>query len=305
MARFGSLATHEEVADIVRDALSDGKNALSAVLSGYFFEAGKREGVVCAPFALLVGGLGEGVFAYDGRCRQPGKDAKRPRGFVEGEPIPLAARVAAPTSVSAAFLACAYNPGTSFLASVRPGIAAAKEVGSKGRAALLDIAASKGAGWLADSPLRKSFIAQFGSVEGGLMTPGDLVAPEGLQEKAARIEDEFRTPWKNATDEAPPGDYRAIVACDARGLFAALSYLEMDSGPTLEPYDVRVPILASPVLRGVTRIAPGTPFGFDDGLALRVIDGSVALAEARSKSGEVLRLDRDASSKEVMPRRSR
>ena len=75
------------------EELAKGGSAVDAVLSGYFAAAGAYPGVLLGPVTLLIGGTGSGDRAFDGRVRQPGKNAKRPRGTLPGEEPPLAARV--------------------------------------------------------------------------------------------------------------------------------------------------------------------------------------------------------------------
>lgn len=304
--RSSCLATNETVFEATRESLASGASALAAALSGYFVAAGGHPGVLLAPFSLLVGGVGAGAFAYDGRCRQPGRDAKRPRGFVEADEVPVAARAAAPTSAAAAFVACAFHPSTSFLSCVRPGIARARQVESKGRAALLEIVASRGAGWLTDPAVKRAMVAQFGVVEGGLMTSGDLLAPEGLQVPALKNAGELTTPWIEQGESASAAFdlSESIVACDSRGLFAALSYGVLGSQCELEGFEVSVPLLATPVLRGVSRVSPGAPLPMRDRLRLVTREGeSIVAAEAGLPTGARLRLDRDSTSKEVIVRR--
>lgn len=293
MARIQALATTELAQEAARTALADGATALGAALTGFFVEAGQSPGVLFGPLSLLVGGLGSGVFAYDGRHRQPGLDAKRPRGFEEGEEIPGAARVAAPGSIHAAALACAFHPGTTLLSCVRPGVSRAKQVGSKGRAELLEIVAGKAATSLNDPRVRKAFISLFGTVEGGLLTPADLGAREDVQAKAVLDDEAYHTPWGKA-DNATAGAGHAIVAGDSKGLFVALSYGELSSGLELTPFETTVPMTAQPVLRGVPRISPGAPIPRADNLRiLRTQSGTVcgAAAGVGQRVLSVLRLD--------------
>lgn len=304
MARVHALATTELAQEAARTALQDGATALGAVLSAFFVEAGQSQGVLFGPLSLLVGGLGSGVFAYDGRHRQPGLDAKRPRGFEAGEEIPAAARVAAPGSIHAAALACAFHPGTTILSCVRPGVSQAKQAGCKGRAELLELVATRAATALSDPRVRKAFTSLFGSVEGGLITPADLAAREDVQTKALAENDAYRTPW-GAPEEASSGAGHAIVAGDSKGLFAALSYGELTNGLELTPFETTVPMTAQPVLRGVTRVPPGTPIPRRDGLLLmRASNGTIwgASAEVGGRVLSVLRVD---DGKELMARDTR
>lgn len=303
MARIQALATTELAQEAARSALSDGATALGAALTGFFVEAGQSPGVLFGPFSLLVGGLGSGVFAYDGRHRQPGLDAKRPRGFEPGEEIPQAARVAAPGSIHAAALACAFHPGTTILSCVRPGVSQAKQAGKKGRADLLELVATRAATALSDPRVRKAFTSLFGTVEGGLITPADLAAREDVQAKALGNEEEYQTPW-GMTEESSSGAGHAIVAGDSKGLFVALSYGELSSGPELLPFETTVPMTARPVLRGVTRLAPGTPIPRADGLRIQRTKGGTIYGTSATVGARVLSIQRVDDGKELFARDS-
>lgn len=304
MARIQALATTDVAQEAARAALSDGTTALGAALTGFFVAAGQSPGVLFGPLSLLVGGLGAGVFAYDGRHRQPGLDAKRPRGFEPGEEIPQAARVAAPGSIHAAALACAFHPGTTILSCARPGVSQAKQAGQKGRAELLELVATRAATALTDPRVRKAFTSLFGSVEGGLITRADLAPRDDVQAKAQANEEGYQTPW-GTTGEGTAGAGHAIVAGDSKGLFVALSYGELSSGLELLPFETTVPMTARPVLRGVTRIAPGTPIPRADGLRIQSTKGGT-ICGASAKIGErVLSIQRLGDGKELFARDSR
>lgn len=292
MARAQALATTETAQEAARMALLDGATALGAVLTGFFVAAGQSPGVLFASMSLLVGGLGSGVFAYDGRHRQPGQDAKRPRGFETGEEIPQAARVAVPGSIRAAALACAFHPGTTILSCARPGVSRAKQGGHKGRAQLLEIVATKGATALADPAVKKAFVSLFGTIEGGLVTPADLAPQTDVQKPGDPTDDGYQTPWCGNADPSSVGGH-AIVAGDARGLFVALSYGELVHGPELLPFETTVPLTAQPVLRGVPRIAPGAAIARSDGLGILLAeDGGVVSGASAYAGGRLLSVRR-------------
>jgi hypothetical protein len=298
MARGRAAATDPGAEEAAQLALTDGATALGAALSGFFSAAGRLPGVLFGPVSLLVGGLGAGVFAYDGRPRQPGKEAKRPRGFEEGDAIPLAARVAIPGSIFAAAVACAFHPGTSFLASARRGVSAAKHAGFPNRAAFLEIVASQGATALSHAQVQKAFLTQFGVVEGGLVTRSDLVASAGIQVRAQVVDGGWCSPWSDESSLDCVEKTHAIVAGDVQGVFAALSYSELRQGALLEPYDVNVPLAAVPVRRGLSRVTPGTPLGHGDGLKIEESLGEVRGVSAATGES-FLQLLREGSSREL------
>ena len=259
MARGGALASDTFAQEAAQGVIKAGGSALQAALTGYFTATGIDSGVLFAPMTILVGGVGAGVFAYDGRCRQPGRDAKRPRGFLPEDEIPLAATVAAPASIGAAATAVAFHPGTTLLSCVRPGVQAAKAEGAKGRAELLEFAASLGATALHAPAVKKAFKVQFGTLEEGAITPTDLASPEGLNTRAKQDGNAWVPEWnqQSVDSELDFGSGHGIVAADGRGLLVAITYRQMLTAAVLEPFETRVPCLASPVRRGVTRAHPG------------------------------------------------
>src|SRR5690606_35204416 len=108
--------------------------------------------------------------------------------------------------------------------------------------------------------LARAWTGQFGPVGGGQVTPGDLRAPSQLDQPARERGDELGLPFE-PSDAAQGGAAHAIVAVDARGLFVGLEFTVLESGLELTGYEPTVPLMAVPVLRGVPRVAPGTPLG--------------------------------------------
>ncbi len=263
MARSRALASNPNAQEAAEGVLSAGGGALQAALTGYFVAAGHDPGVLLAPLTLLVGGVGAGVFAYDGRCRQPGRDAKRPRGFLPEDEVPVEAYVAASASVSALATAVAFHPGTSLLSCARPGVQVAKSMGAKGRAQILEHVATLGATAFLENSVKKAFLSQYGVLEQGAITHTDLATPEGLNPPAVESENDWYPSWGSASVDTslPFGGGHGIIAGDARGLFVALAYTELSDEIMLEPFEVALPRLAQPVLRGVPRINPGSSIG--------------------------------------------
>src|SRR5438128_314049 len=92
----GAAVASQPVAGEVARAILAAGNAADAVVAGVLAAAAEEEGVLLGPLQVLGGGAGAGRRAIDGRLRQPGKGAPRPRGFkAEGE-VPQAARVGVP-----------------------------------------------------------------------------------------------------------------------------------------------------------------------------------------------------------------
>jgi hypothetical protein len=118
---------------------------------------------------------------------------------------------------------------------------------------------------------------------------------------ARELEAGYGLPWEtDAIDGTSPAD-RAIVAVDARGLFVALSYSALIDGIVLSPFQTEVPLLAQPVMRGVSRVAPGSPLAAVHDLLLRTdSSGRICGVSALSRSAEAaLHLHREEDSRDV------
>lgn len=287
MQRAGVVSTHPEADEVAAEILRDDGSAMAAALGGFFAAAGSEPGVLFAPLTILVGGGGAGGRVFDGRCRQPGLGAKRPRGWTDSEVIPEAAYAAVPGSVAAAVVACAYVPGTSVNAVVRRGVAAARRVGAAKRAALLGQVASLGAGVLGDPRLKGILLGELGPAQGGLIASGDLMPPRDLDRPALERDGLWVPPWLSDGD-APDvagvpvtstalGVGHVLCAVDVRGLFVVLSFRSCTVGIELEDLEVCLPKLAVPVRRGVPRVEPGASLPAPAPIAVR-----------RGPSGQVL-----------------
>ncbi|HET9960276.1 MAG TPA: hypothetical protein VFQ61_37555, partial [Polyangiaceae bacterium] len=98
-----AVAASDSIAEqAATERLAAGGSAVTAVLAGFFAVAGARPGVLLGPMSILVAGVGQGARAFDGRVRQPGLGAKRPRGILDGSEVPEAAQVAVPGALGAA-----------------------------------------------------------------------------------------------------------------------------------------------------------------------------------------------------------
>lgn len=302
------MATSPVAHEAAEAALAAKGGALSAVLAGFFADAGADAGVLFSPVQLLVGGLGAGAFAYDGRPRQPGREVKRPRGFQSGEEVSPAARAAVPGSLVALSIACAYQTGVSLLSASKSGVVKAKAAGCKRRAEFIDRMAGLGASGLCEPQLKRALLSRFGPPEGGQWGHQDLVPVHSVQQGAIERAGRLVVPWGDAAalegvsvDGAAAGPSHALLAIDASGLLCAMSYRSLSEDLVLEEFEVAVPALARPVLRGVPRVAPGTPLSGPARLALtRDSRGRLDGVEAQvSDQGEPLRLVRDAETKLV------
>jgi len=239
-----------------------GGTAVDAVIAGFLAAAGERPGVLLAPAVALVAGTGAGARAYDGRSAQPGLGVARPRGFVAGAPIPEAAYAAAPRSIVMLVLLHGHRGRTSLSVLARDGIAAAEAQGEKARAGLIRRVGAAGVLALRASEVARPLLAAAGPVAGGLLTERDLEESRPAEAEAfttalASGASAFTVPW--SPPEASAGGAEAIVACDGRGIVAAIAYAPTGSGLLVPELGISLASDAVPVLRGITRVTPGTP----------------------------------------------
>lgn len=261
-ARAAALATEPTAEAAAAEHLTGGGRALDAALAGFFAAAGNDPGVLLGPATVLVAGVGVGARAFDGRVRQPGLGAKRPRGFGEQENVPDSARVGAPTALAAALIAHAYSEA-SLRAVVRPGIVAAERANAEKRGRFLERVAQVGASVLLEATYRRGLLRVAAPSEGGLLTPKDLDAPQDLDVPAREAlvgEGRFSVaPWALETPPAEPASGRgaAVLALDVQGTLAAVVYRVADRGVWVEELEMLAPFAAVPVRRGVPRVSPG------------------------------------------------
>lgn len=263
-------------------------NAVDAAIAAVFAAAALSPGVLLGPVQLLLGGGGAGLRAFDGRVRQPGIGAPRPRGFTSDEEIPTGARVGVPW-LPATLSAALATAGSATLAQVlAPAIAIAK--GSP-RADILAKLASRGPRVLEERPLASELLAACGRPSGGLLTSDDLSSPSPEVAKASTTTlagpapDSMRAaavakaggnvrvlvtlPWAHVEDGAPEpptglaeggiAGARSAIAVDRNGTFAIACWDEGLDGLFLEELGLRAPYAAEPVRRGQTRVRPGDP----------------------------------------------
>ena len=255
-------ATDPVVEAAAESAALSGASAIGAALAGYMAAAGEHPGVLFSPMGMLIFAFGA-CRALDGRCRQPGEEARRPRGFHASETPPDAAYFAVPQGITATFVAMAYDESRAVAPIVAPGMARAKAVGAKGRTALLDRIKSFGPAALADPSVIEPLLHLAGPVQGGLLTAKDFSARRSTDQTAIRKETDatsatLRGPWADATTMPDSSEVNSICALDGRGGATVLSYHRCTSGIAIPEYNLIVPRAAVPVRRGVTRVSPGT-----------------------------------------------
>lgn len=293
MSRSVAVADDPVVSEAAEDVLLTGGSALGAVVAGFLAAVGAQSGVLLSPVTVLAAGAGIGARAFDGRCRQPGLGTKRPRGFREGEDIPLAARVAVPASLTAALVALAYDEQAKIGRLVKSAIKRARDSGAEGRAELLERVRAVGAGAVSESAFVRPLLHAGGEASGGLITSTDLRSISNVDAAATYIEKDGSRfavpPWiEDAAGDAPADEWgtgHAVCAIDVRGLFAALSYRRVMSGVPVEELELEAPPMAVPVLRGVTRVTPGSPIPSPAPLAIRLDDSSAPIEILAAPSG--------------------
>jgi hypothetical protein len=278
-ARGAAIANDPVAEEAAQDYLLGG-SATGAVLAGFFASAGAYSGVLLGPVSILVAGTGAGARAFDGRLRQPGLGTKRPRGFKAEEPVPEAARVAVPTSFVAAMVAAAYDGSQKIGSILKSGISRAQRAGAESRAGVLKSIRSLGAGAISDSPFVRPILRTAGLSQGGLLTPSDFGAVPDLDCDAATRKlagsSLIEPPWARDVVEIDPSELGigcAVIAIDVRGTMAALCYRRLTDGFLFEDLELEAPLAAIPVLRGVTRIAPGARLPAPAPIAIRGGDG--------------------------------
>lgn len=262
-----AAASSGGAAEAAIQALAAGGSAVDAVVAGFFAAAGFEPGVLLGSAAALVGHAGTGVRAFDARLLQPGRGAARPRGFVEGSAVPDAARVAVPRTVPMVMLLHAYGGRTGLSTLARHGVDAATSVGARARARVLRRVGAAGPLGLRTEGVVEAMLAAGNSVAGGVLTDADFDAAlpadtEARVTGAAHAGSSIALlPWLEGTDGAADVDagwrVDAIVAVDARGGMAVLSYAHQEVGVGLPGVELVAPLAAVPVRRGVTRVAPG------------------------------------------------
>lgn len=292
-ARGAAASTSALGARAAMESLAQHGSAVDAVLAGFFAEAGNDASVLLGPVSALVFGAGAGVRAFDGRARQAGLGAPRPRGAKDGDRVTEAAAVAAPRSIPTAILLHTMYGRIGLASATRQGAADAKTVGADARSRWLTQIGRAGGAALSRSSVVDALLAVGGRSAGGALSEADLaealpadvaLAPSATIE-AARI---YRAPWGSqvgAASSAIRGVTESLVACDAWGLVALLSF-ERAPGLMVPELEVMLPLSGVPVRRGVPRTSPGTVLPapaplvvIDRGADLRVAFGARVDAE--------------------------
>jgi gamma-glutamyltranspeptidase/glutathione hydrolase len=290
MIRGARAAASVEVAAAAAQAqLDTGGGAVDAVIAGFFGAAGESPGVLFAPAVALCAGFGSGGRVFDGRAAQPGRGAPRPRGFLDDAAIPPGARVAAPRSIAMLMLLSSYRGKASLSELCRAGVTSAEDAGAKDRAKLIRKVGAAGVLALRSPELSRALLAAGGAVAGGALTAADIeeatpTEGEAVATAAGEGLTVYTPPPLESVAPAQGGDadvdVEAILACDGRGLIAALAYAPVRSGVGVPGFEVSIGGAAVPVRRGVTRLPPGTLLPSPAPVAIAVQNGGFATALA-------------------------
>ncbi len=247
--------------------LDEGGDAVGAVVAGFFSAAGDAPGVLFSPLGLMVAHVGVGVRAFDGRQRQPGISQRRARGLAPEDPVPVAARVAAPGGIAALLVGLRYGRSAPLSRIIAGGVALAKNAGCERRAEVLEQIQRLGAAALAAAGIARPLIHLAGPSEGGALGLGDLELIPDLDHPARSVGSLRLAPWPADPPDALHGargewDAQAarqhgLCACDARGGVAALCYDNAISGLRVEALELMLPLNAVPARRGTPRVPPG------------------------------------------------
>jgi gamma-glutamyltranspeptidase/glutathione hydrolase len=259
--RAMARASHPNISEAAEREVAQGASAIDAVAAGYFAAAGAHSGVLLGPVTFLLGGVGSGDRAFDGRVRQAGHGAKRPRGTPPDQEPPLAARVGVPFSLPALTVLLGYGAQHSLSRLVEPGIAAARACGAERRAAVLSRVAEVGALAFTEPELARALVREFGAPRGGSLTLSDFSRRHELDQPAARSGDagaRLLAPWAEQA-ERPLSVAAAVCAVDVHGVFAGAVFSLASSGPLVDSLELAMPLDAEPTWRGVARVRPGTP----------------------------------------------
>lgn len=264
----GSYANHAEVAEAMAGAATGRSNAVDVVIGGLFAYAAVDPSLLLGPLQILIGGPGAGLQAVDGRVRQPGLGAPRPRGFVASESIPAAATVGVSCFTSAAVAAVAAYGTRTINQTVSPAVDLAKGYDPE-RASVLKSIARHGPSAIGRPEIGGVLLERFGRLAGGLLTEDDLIAtappveavPVVKAEGNGGARPEFAILPHAAAASEPRGlepvRLALLMAVDAHGLFcAAAAEIHADAIP-IEELGLAAPRLAEPVRRGEPRITPG------------------------------------------------
>ncbi len=255
-AALGSEPSMTEAANAI---LAKAGTSVDACIAAFFAAAGAQEGVLLGSVVMLVAGTGSGAHVFDGSVVQPGRGVPRPRGFTQDSEVPVSARIG--VSATGAVLAAVHAHGGSTPMSelATPGVKIARACRAPGRANLIRRVSAAGPVALREASFVRSLLDVAGRPEGGNVTTEDLEEVQARVLQPTMGEGVLFVEAPASRLSIPALRTVVLVACDHRGVLAAMHCAYDTDGVNVEPHEVTASRLAAPVLRGVPRIRPGTP----------------------------------------------
>ena len=150
--------------------------AVDALVAGVLAIAAQHPAVLLGSITILLGGTGEGLLAIDGRARQPGVGAPRPRGFQSPTEVPPEARIATPGLPAGLALSHAGRGTRTLDELARIALDSAAQSGplDEDLASSIRTFGREGATLLRGGALREALLAASARSRGGLLTGADL-----------------------------------------------------------------------------------------------------------------------------------
>jgi gamma-glutamyltranspeptidase/glutathione hydrolase len=263
-----AVASSPEVEVAAEELLRKG-NAVDAVVAGAFAACALSPGVLLGPIQILIGGAGVGLRALDGRVRQPGIGAPRPRGFREGEDIPDGARVGVPWLPATLSSAVATAGASTFASVIAPALALAK--GSPRHDVLAKIAA-RGPRAIEERPLSIELLAVAGRPNGGLLTSDDLSSQRPEVHTASRhvlvgvdAAKQMARTQRGVTSRKAGEGRGAEPDADAPRILFALPWANDEDGIPTPPV-ARVPVATTRAVLAVDRFGAFAIACWDEGV---------------------------------------
>lgn len=278
-----AAATQPGVAAAATALLARG-NAVDAVCAGVLAASALEPGVLLGPVHFLVAGPGLGVRCVDGRPRQPGRGAPRPRGFITTAEVPAAARVAVPALPAAIATALSMFGGSPLRAVSEPALDLLER--SHPRRSTLASLAREGAAWMAKEASAEALTAHAGRLAGGLVTRDDLRFVRASALECAERDGVAFAPMDDS--DAPAGRCHVVCAADCKGGVAAACYEIADQGVVVDALGLLAPLLAKPVMRGERRTEPGVALPCASTIALVDVGGKSRFDAAIGFGGQRL-----------------
>jgi len=270
------VCTDGALADAARAVWRSG-NPCDVVAVALMAACATDPSVLLGPVQILLLGTGGGGQCVDGRLLQPGLGGKRPRGFTEGDTVPLAARAGVSRYASAVAAALATHGTMSFSTAMGVALELAEDADRK---ATLERLASRGPLALAEASIARELTAALGALGGGTLTEGDLKEP---RPEVSAVTPEVRGEIELAFVPFAPAQHSVrgvhiVAAADARGRGAIACFERSAVGTPIPALGLFAPSSpAQPVLRGVPRAAPGTPLTAAAPLGARLRRGALEL----------------------------